>query len=513
MKTVQQENLKKVLFTVLRMSIGWHFLYEGLSKVFSGNWSSYNFLMDTHGFFSPFYHWLVSSPSLVKMVDMFNMYGLVLIGLALFVGILVRYASYAGAALMVLYYFAYPPFGFSFMGQAYGESLYIVNKVFIEGIVLLFFSFSKYSGFGLGELLIKLRERKERPQKEKELDMGRREVLKNLAFLPVLGLMGWGSFINKKSDVEVFSGATNIVNREGIDKLEGKLPKGKLGKHEISRLVAGGNLMGGWSHARDLRYASELFTAYNTEKKVFETLMLCEQAGVDSINIAFRYGGLMAKYKKLTGSKIKVITQVGLRKENGQRIMDSLYDEINKAIDNGSDILQVIGNDGDLLTHINRLDMIEKMLSKIRAQGYTAGLGAHEDESLIVCEKNGIIPDYYMKTMHHDRYWSAHPLEKRYPYEVILSKNSIDHNQFRDNMFCLFPEKTVAFVNSTKVPVMGFKVLAAGAIAPEDGFNWAFQNGADFICVGMFDFQVVKDVNICIKTLKNLQGREREWYS
>ena len=48
MKTVQQENLKKVLFTVLRMSIGWHFLYEGLSKVFSGNWSSYNFLMDTH---------------------------------------------------------------------------------------------------------------------------------------------------------------------------------------------------------------------------------------------------------------------------------------------------------------------------------------------------------------------------------------------------------------------------------------------------------------------------------
>jgi hypothetical protein len=59
---------------------------------------------------------------------------------------------------------------------------------------------------------------------------------------------------------------------------------------------------------------------------------------------------------------------------------------------------------------------------------------------------------------------------------------------------------------------MGFKVLAAGAITPEDGFNWAFQNGADFICVGMFDFQIVNDVNTTIDVLAKLQGRTREWY-
>jgi hypothetical protein len=59
---------------------------------------------------------------------------------------------------------------------------------------------------------------------------------------------------------------------------------------------------------------------------------------------------------------------------------------------------------------------------------------------------------------------------------------------------------------------MGFKVLAAGAIQPEDGFNWAFQNGADFICVGMFDFQIVNDVNTTIDVLGKLQGRTREWY-
>jgi hypothetical protein len=59
---------------------------------------------------------------------------------------------------------------------------------------------------------------------------------------------------------------------------------------------------------------------------------------------------------------------------------------------------------------------------------------------------------------------------------------------------------------------MGFKVLAAGAIDPADGFNWAFTNGADFICVGMFDFQIVDDVNTTIDVLNNLSGRKREWY-
>ena len=84
---------------------------------------------------------------------------------------------------------------------------------------------------------------------------------------------------------------------------------------------------------------------------------------------------------------------------------------------------------------------------------------------------------------------------------------------FHDNCFCTFPDRTVEFISRTKVPVMGFKVLAAGAIHPKDGFRWAFEKGADFICVGMFDFQVVDDVNICIDALQNLKNRERAWFA
>ena len=62
-----------------------------------------------------------------------------------------------------------------------------------------------------------------------------------------------------------------------------------------------------------------------------------------------------------------------------------------------------------------------------------------------------------------------------------------------DNMFCHDHEQTVAFMQDVRVPWIAFKVLAAGAIPPEDGLQFAFASGADFVCLGMFDFQVEVD--------------------
>jgi hypothetical protein len=272
-------------------------------------------------------------------------------------------------------------------------------------------------------------------------------------------------------------------------------------------LILGGNLMGGWAHARDLIYAENLFKAYNTEKKIFETLMIAEAAGINTINIGFPTGQLMWKYKKLTGSKIIVISQVAPNMQNGD-----YFEQMNQAIDWGADIIQIQGNQCDWMVRDNRIDVLDKMIDRIRSQGYTAGMGAHSIEAFIACEEYGLVPDYYMKTMHHDRYWSAHPRENRVPFEVDGKKN-LEHDKWHDNCFCLFPERTIDFVNRTKIPVMGFKVLAAGAIRPKDGFKWAFENGADFICVGMFDFQVVDDVNITIEVLNELPNRQRQWFA
>jgi len=501
---MDRSRLKVSVYTIIRVAIGWHFLYEGLSKLFMEDWSSQSYLANATGFLSGFYHWLASGELMVKVVDIFNIYGLILIGLALFLGVFIRLASSAGIVLLVLYYFAYPPFGTSLFASPEGH-FYIVNRNFIEAFLLLWFVLSQQRGYGLGHFL-----RWSKPPKEATEDPGmqnsRREALKHLATLPILGAMGWGAFRNSNKNVDVMSGATIQLNFSTLDQLKGELPKGKIGDHEISRLVAGGNLVGGWSHARDLIYADSLFKAYNTEKKVYETLMLAEQAGINTINIGFPTNALLAKYKKATGSKIKVISQIHPDMKN-----DDYYVNIDKAIDFGVDIVQIQGNQVDWLVRDQRIDVVEKMMDHIRRQGYVAGLASHTVDALIATEEAGIIPDYYMKTMHHDNYWSAHPIENRVPFEVD-GKNYLDHNKFHNNCFCLFPDKTVEFVQRATVPVMGFKVLAAGAIRPEDGFEWAFRNGADFICVGMFDFQVVDDVNITLDVLNKLQGRSREWY-
>lgn len=489
----------KALITIIRFVVGWHFLYEGLAKLFAGGWSSESYLSGTYGFLSGFYHWLAASPVRVEVIDWLNIGGLILIGLGLFLGVAVRWAALAGTLLLTLYYFAYPPFGISLLGT--DGSLYIVDKILIEAVVLLFVAFSKEKGYGLENL-------RRGAGAEARAGEGRREALKNLAGLPVLGLFGLGAYgSHRKYDIDVSTGATIQVNRVALSELKGELPKGKLGGVEVSRLIMGGNLIGGWAHARDLLYAGSLFKAYNTEKKIFETLMLCEQAGINMINIGYPTMNVMQKYRKVTGSKIKVTIQVGIDKKN-----KDIYDNVTQAIDGGMDMIQLQGNWCDWLVRDGETDKIAGILDRIRSQGYPAGMGAHTIDSFIICEEKGIVPDFYMKTMHHDNYWSAHPRENRKAFEVDGAK-STDHNMFHDNCFCPFPDRTVEFVSRAKVPVIGFKVLAAGAIHPKDGFRWAFENGADFVCVGMFDFQVVDDVNICIDTLSNLSNRRREWFA
>ena len=513
--------MKKIIITVIRAAVGWHFLYEGLIKLFSENWSAASYLNNTFGFLSGYYHWLAATPARLAVVDFLNVWGLILIGLALFVGLTVRWASVAGAFLLLLYYFAYPPFGASMLGG--DGAVYIINPLLIETCVLLLFFCYREKGYGLDNLMPRFK--KGKPVSSAGTDaqstdstvtleatggpvqQSRRTALKELVTLPFLGLFGWGAWQRSKTyGVDTLSGATIQINRMDLSELKGALPMGKIGNLAISRMIMGGNQIVGYAHSRDLLYVSKLYKAYNTDKKVFETIMLGEQAGMNCINTSFVAMPTIVKYKKITGSKIKVIMQAGVNEK-----ADDIYENVATAVDNGIDIVQLHGGVCDRLVLENKFDLIHGLLQRIRSNGVVAGICAHSVYSLLACEEHGIVPDYFMKTMHHDDYWSAHPRENRLPYEVIGEEYK-DHNKFHDNIWCSFPDLTTEFVNRTKTPVIGFKTLAAGAIRPKDGFRWAFENGADFICVGMFDFQVVEDVNICIDVLNNLSNRKRPWY-
>jgi thiosulfate dehydrogenase [quinone] large subunit len=135
--------------TVLRMVIGWHFLYEGLVKLMNPNWSSVGFLLDSRGFLEGAFHDLASNPSTVYIIDLMNIWGLILIGLGLILGFLARPASIFGILLLATYYLSHPPFvGLRYAVPTEGSYL-IVNKNLIELcalIVLYVFPSSKYIG-------------------------------------------------------------------------------------------------------------------------------------------------------------------------------------------------------------------------------------------------------------------------------------------------------------------------------------------------------------------------------
>ena len=99
--------------------------------------------------------------------------------------------------------------------------------------------------------------------------------------------------------------------------------------------------------------------------------------------------------------------------------------------------------------------------------------------------------DFYVKTLHTDDYPSATPKELRKEFIWLDGGKGL-----YDNMWCINPEETIAFMKTVTKPWIAFKVLAAGAIPPRKGFPYAFRNGADFIAVGMFDFQVKADAEL-----------------
>ena len=318
-------NWEKIIITFFRVTIGWHFLYEGVSKLVIGNWSAAGYLSNSTGPFSAFYQWMGSSEGLMNIIDPANIVALILIGFGLFIGLAIRLSSVSGVVLLMLYYFAYPPFGGSLLGPVEGD-LYIVNKNLIEALALIVLLFIKEKGYGLFALKLFLAKKRDAAENAKTETTGnsRREALKNLATIPALGVLGWGAFRDsQKYGVDTLSGATIQIGGADISELKGELPMGKIGEHEISRLVAGGNLIGGWAHARDLQYVSSLFRAYNTEKKIFETLMLAETAGINTINIGFPTNELTQKYKRMTGSKIKVISQVAPDMKNNDYYVGS----------------------------------------------------------------------------------------------------------------------------------------------------------------------------------------------
>ena len=274
------------------------------------------------------------------------------------------------------------------------------------------------------------------------------------------------------------------------------MPMGKIGKLAVSRLIAGGNLLSGWAHARDLIYVHQLMRHYNTDEKIMDTLEVLEENGVNTIvaDPSERPFRIFPKYWKERGGKIQWIAE-------GHPVVTDLKTDMRKSLDYGASAIYIQGVIGDMWLRDGDIDLLGKCMDFIKSQGVPAGIGAHLLEVIRVSEEQKYGAEFYVKTLHHNKYWSARRPDQNLP---VIENHA-------DNYWSMAPEKTIEFMKTVEKPWIAFKILAAGAIHPKEGFRYALEGGADFLCVGMFDFQVVEDSIIAKNVLSSLNERERPW--
>jgi hypothetical protein len=290
----------------------------------------------------------------------------------------------------------------------------------------------------------------------------------------------------------------------------GPMPTGTLGGVPVSRLIAGHNLVAGTAHARDLIYVSQLLTAYFTDDKILETYRKYEDYGVNTafLRIEKRQLGLAKRYRLERGGKLQWMAQCVINEKDQTRDLDMAMELP------GVRFAYVRGLEGDKFFKSGRLDVIASAVEYMKKHGIVAGVASHSLDALMAVEAAKIPADFYVKTFNSAQYWSAgapaprDPNWKPSPTELVQSEYG---PAAHDNLWETTPKQTAEFFHTIDKPFVAYKVLAAGAIHPRDGFDYAFRNGADFVSVGMYDFQVAEDVGITKKLLNGAFERPRPW--
>jgi uncharacterized membrane protein YphA (DoxX/SURF4 family) len=529
----KQQKTAYTLLSILRIAIGWHFLYEGLTKLFDPSWSAAGFLQSATGPLAGMFQAMGNSEVLLSIINIVITWALILIGLGLFLGLFTRVVQVAGMVLLFTFYIAHPPV-FTEPGFAREGAYFLISKDLLELIallVLMFFPTGRFLGIDAlriraSSLMLRKMDHGQPDAEDTKTDVNalrRREVLKHLATVPFLGAVVYGALAKTRMSsaeeqnlVDAVTGPTQqYVNKvmagsdrlslrglmdkqftEETDQLKGSLPQANLGNLSSSRLILGGNLLSGYVHSRDLIYVSALVMNYHTKERIFRTLMLAEQSGVNTLLSHPIVMPLMEEYWKDGYGEIQFIADFnGMDYSEGIRPMDfeKYMDLVRYAIDMGTHAAYIGGETTDWYIANKQIDKLDQIWDVMKANGLPLGIGAHKIQTIKGCVERGLETDFWMKTLHHHDYWSA------------------KHPTWHDNLYCYDPEETIRFMEGLEKPWIAFKTMAAGAISPQVAFPYCFNSGADFVCAGMYDFQIIEDVNIALDVLNNVTGRNRPW--
>jgi len=296
---------------------------------------------------------------------------------------------------------------------------------------------------------------------------------------------------------EPAASAEKTPSASAVPKAAGaSLPMGKIGGEDFSRLMLGGNLISGYSHSRDLGYVAPLMRFYNTPAKIRQTLEIAEAHGINVINtfVTDDISALQEHWKN--GGKMKWIAQVGAGDASG-------CPHVQLAVDRGATGIHINGDHAESLLARGQFERVGEIVQWTKQQKRIAGVSAHDLQVIKECIKLKFDVDFFQKTLHTLDYYSAPRPDEMGPKGK------------HDNSWCNDPQAVIDFMATQTKPWIAFKILAAGALQPRQAFPHAFQGGADFILVGMFDWQIEENVKLAARvvnvTIQNAAKRARPW--
>lgn len=162
--------------------------------------------------------------------------------------------------------------------------------------------------------------------------------------------------------------------------------------------------------------------------------------------------------------------------------------------------MYIHGATSDPLLAFGRMGLVAESLENIKLRDIPAGVCCHDLNVIKYCEENKLGAEFYVMTFHRHQYPSAPNAEQlKGPTSEV------------PGYWCRSPVETIDVMKAIRKRIIAFKVMAAGAIPPENAFNYACQNGADFILAGMFDFEIEADVKIAREAIAAASKRQRPW--
>lgn len=247
----------------------------------------------------------------------------------------------------------------------------------------------------------------------------------------------------------------------------------KMGDHQVSRLICGGNPFGGHAHG-NLAYLGKLFREYFTDDKIAETLQVSAANGINTALIEIEDNILRSLdlYEERMGHRIQWICQIPPdRKEVG--LMKHMKQQIQIASDNKAMAAFIQGAATEDMFASGQTEELRELIALMREKGIVPGVCSHHPEIIEKADELELGAEFYMMTL-----------------------NRVDYH-------CDDPEAAKAAMKKLDTPFLSFKVLGAGRDEPEAGFRNAFDAGATFIAVGMFDFQAKENAELVNKILDN----------